>query len=85
MVANIEAASTSCPLGSPTRIGLSRIMIVQAGNGETDKYHSVNFIGSGVVFHVLVFIQFSTPNSTTTSASCRCLAWLAPLNRTCQD
>lgn len=31
-------------------------MIVQVGNGKADKYHSMNFIGSGVVFHVLVFI-----------------------------
>ncbi|KAF7545852.1 hypothetical protein G7Z17_g8868 [Cylindrodendrum hubeiense] len=32
-----------------------RIMIVQAGNGEANKYHSMNFIGSGVVFHVPTF------------------------------
>ncbi|KAK8932684.1 Adenylosuccinate synthetase [Metarhizium anisopliae] len=27
-------------------------MIVQVGNGKADKYHSMNFIGSGVVFHL---------------------------------
>ncbi|KAF4455631.1 adenylosuccinate synthetase [Fusarium albosuccineum] len=32
-------------------------MIVQAGNGEADKYHSMNFIGSGVVFHVPSFFS----------------------------
>lgn len=32
-------------------------MIVQASNGETDKYHSLNFIGSGVVFHVPSFFS----------------------------
>ncbi|KAM5353289.1 hypothetical protein ACJZ2D_016811 [Fusarium nematophilum] len=33
------------------------ITIVQAGNGEADKHHSMNFIGSGVVFHVPTFFS----------------------------
>ncbi|KAK7423866.1 Adenylosuccinate synthase [Neonectria punicea] len=33
------------------------IMIVQAGSGEVNKYHSMNFIGSGVVFHVPSFFS----------------------------
>lgn len=31
-------------------------MIVQAGKGEADMYRSMNFIGSGVVFHLFLFI-----------------------------
>lgn len=59
-------------------------MVVQACNGQADNHHSMNFIGSGVVFHVLVITLSSTPNATTTPASCRCLAWLATVYRTCQ-
>jgi hypothetical protein len=70
MVTNIEVASTSCPLDWSTQNGLSRIIIVQAGNSEADKHDSMNFIGSGVVFHVLVFTWPSTPNLTATLTSC---------------
>lgn len=80
MVANVEVASTSCPLDWSTQNGLSRITIVQAGNSKADKHYSMNFIGSGVVFHVLVFLWPFAPNSTATSASCRCFVWLALFN-----
>lgn len=36
---------------------MSIILILQAGSGEADKYHSLNFIGSGVVFHVPSFFS----------------------------
>ncbi|KAF5673129.1 adenylosuccinate synthetase [Fusarium circinatum] len=35
----------------------ARILVVQDDNSEVDKYHSMNFIGSGVVFHVPSFFS----------------------------